>query len=214
MITSESVARSPPGKRREAASTGTNSTPVRVPFGLSNYLSGHELPPHDTHIGTQTFAGDRATFGSAAPPYNGRVVSVGRVGFLVLACGLLAAACSSSPASPDAASGGGSGGVGASGTGGAAGRAGSGGDGGGAGTGAVAGGNGGSVGSAGDGGGGGGTAGLAGAGGGGTGGAAGGAAPVCGNRVVEGGEGCDDGNAQTGDGCSPRCRRIKDLAIG
>jgi cysteine-rich repeat protein len=31
--------------------------------------------------------------------------------------------------------------------------------------------------------------------------------PVCGNGVVEDGEGCDDGNAGAGDGCDPSCVR-------
>ena len=137
---------------------------------------------------------------------------------------------------------GGRGGSGGNDTGGAGESAGSGGAAGAAGTGAVAGmgGNAGSAGSAGIGGrgGGAGTVGLAGAGGGGSGGvggaagtggtgggsgasgsgggagAAGGAAPVCGDRVVEAGEGCDDGNAQTGDGCSPHCRQITALGTG
>ena len=31
--------------------------------------------------------------------------------------------------------------------------------------------------------------------------------PVCGNRVVENGEACDDGNLTSGDGCSASCQR-------
>jgi|GEM_PF-6942079 len=30
---------------------------------------------------------------------------------------------------------------------------------------------------------------------------------VCGNRIIEGGEECDDGNVSNGDGCSSQCRR-------
>jgi cysteine-rich repeat protein len=36
----------------------------------------------------------------------------------------------------------------------------------------------------------------------------------CGNGVVDPGEGCDDGNAQTADGCSPTCRKIVGLPVG
>src|SRR5215212_9724699 len=40
---------------------------------------------------------------------------------------------------------------------------------------------------------------------GGGGGGGGGGGPLCGNRVVEGSEGCDDGNTAPGDGCSATC---------
>jgi len=36
-------------------------------------------------------------------------------------------------------------------------------------------------------------------------------APRCGDGIVEPPEGCDDGNNQTGDGCSPSCRRIVEV---
>jgi cysteine-rich repeat protein len=32
-------------------------------------------------------------------------------------------------------------------------------------------------------------------------------APVCGNRIVESTEECDDGNAEPGDGCDTECTR-------
>ncbi len=66
-----------------------------------------------------------------------------------------------------------------------------------------------------------GSAGATGTGGTGTGGSGSGGAgrggsagALCGNRIVEPGEGCDDGNAQTGDGCSPSCRKIAGVSRG
>lgn len=42
---------------------------------------------------------------------------------------------------------------------------------------------------------------------------AGPAAPPCGNGVLDPGEQCDDGNAQSGDACSPVCKWEKPVPI-
>ena len=140
----------------------------------------------------------------------------------VASCGGKSGSSSSSGGTGGPAGGAGGATSGSGGAGGAVGRAGSGGGGaaGRAGAGGAAGAQSGTGGGAGDAAG---TAGTGGAGGragemgtGGTvgvgSGGAGGA--FCGNGVVDPGEICDDGNAQTGDGCSPTCRRIAALSTG